>query len=232
MYSLLIAKIHKDADQFEPDIQRSCAFAQYGPNFVIKNTILMSMKLWIRIAIAALIVTGLFLIGYILSEGSDTPKQPMDIGIVMGTKVEADGKPSEKLLYRLDKSIELFQTGQVNELWMTGGKGISGLNEAVVMKSYLVDQGVPREAIKVDSLGISTFASARNLADQLPQEASVMIISHTSHLRRTKYAFENFGRKIDEVIGVSGGFGSLGSEAFGVLRECLALPYYWSRSYE
>lgn len=190
------------------------------------------MKLWIRIAIVALIVSGLVLIGYILSEGNDIPETPMDIAIVMGTKVEADGKPSEKLLYRLDKSIELFQTGQVNELWMTGGKGISGLNEAVVMKSYLVDQGVPGEAIKVDSLGISTFASARNLADQLPAQASVMIISHTSHLRRTKYAFEKFGREIDEVIGVSGGIGSLGSEAFGVLRECLALPYYWTRSYE
>lgn len=232
MNSLLIAKIHKDADQFEPDIQRSCAFAQYGPNFVIKNTIFISMKLWIRIAIAAAVVTGLFLIGYILSEGNELPKNPMDIGIVMGTKVEADGKPSEKLLYRLDKSIELFQTGQVNELWMTGGKGISGLNEAIVMKSYLMDQGVPGEAITVDSLGISTFASARNLADQLPKEASVMIISHTSHLRRTKYAFEKFGRKIDEVIGVSGGLSSLGSETFGVLRECLALPYYWTRSYE
>lgn len=190
------------------------------------------MKLWIRIAIAVLVVSGLFLIGYILSEGNDVPESPMDIGIVMGTKVEADGNPSEKLLLRLDKSIELFQTGQVQELWMTGGKGISGLNEAVVMKSYLMDQGVPDAAIQVDSLGISTFASARNLADQLPREASVMIISHTSHLRRTKYAFEQFGRKIDEVIGVSGGLGSVGSEAFGVLRECLALPYYWTRSYE
>lgn len=228
----MVAKIQKGGDHYEPDIQRSCAFAQYGPNFVIKNTIFTTMKLWIKIAVAAVVVSGLILIGYILSEGNDAPKEPMDIAIVMGTKVEADGKPSEKLLYRLDKSIELFQTGQVNELWMTGGKGVSGLNEAVVMKSYLVDQGVPGEAIKVDSLGISTFASARNLADQLPQEASVMIISHTSHLRRTKYAFEKFGRKIDEVIGVSGGFGSLGSEAFGVLRECLALPYYWSRSYE
>lgn len=190
------------------------------------------MKLWIRIALVVLVVIGLVLIGYILSEGSDTPERPMDIGIVMGTKVEADGKPSEKLLFRLDKSIELFQTGQVNRLWMTGGKGVSGLNEAVVMKSYLVEQGVPADAIAIDSLGISTFASARNLADQLPQEASVMIISHTSHLRRTKYAFEKFGRKIDEVIGVSGGLSSLGSEAFGVLRECLALPYYWTRSYE
>lgn len=190
------------------------------------------MKLWIRIIIFSLIGVGLLLVGYILSEGTDQPSQPVDLAVVMGTKVEADGNPSEKLQLRLDKATELFQTGQVDQLWMTGGRGISGLNEAVVMKDYLVGQGVPEEAVLVDSLGISTFASARNLSTMLPADKSLMLVSHTFHLRRTKYAFEQFDREVNEVVGVSGGLSDLGTELYGVLRECLALPYYWTREYE
>ncbi|MDP5168901.1 MAG: YdcF family protein [Bacteroidia bacterium] len=189
------------------------------------------MRTWIRIVLLALVGIVISLCVFILSVSSADPKNPVDIGIVMGTRVEADGKPSEKLALRLEKAYELFQSGQVSELWVTGGNGVSGHNEAGVMKEFLVAQGIPAEAIMTDSLGISTFASARNLSDALPPKATIAIISNTFHLRRTRFAFEQFGRKVDEVVGVSGGFSSIASETYGVLRECLALPYYWTREY-
>ena len=190
------------------------------------------MKRWILVVLFVALGAGVVLIATILSVGTNEPAEPLDIAVVMGTKVEADGNPSEKLMLRLDKATELFQTGQVSTLWMTGGKSTSGKNEAVVMKSYLMKQGVPAEAIRVDSLGISTFASARNLSGRFPANASVGIISHTVHLRRCRYAFEQFDQPIQEVIGVSGGMSMLGTELYGVLRECLALPFYWVRAYE
>ncbi len=190
------------------------------------------MKTWMKIGLAA--TAGIFLafIAYILSVGTSQPSEPLDVGIVMGARLEADGQPSEALYYRLDKAYELFQSGLVRELWMTGGRGASGDHEAVVMKRFLVSQGLPAEAIQVDTLGISTYASARNLSTKIPAEASLLLISHTFHLRRTQFAFKQFGRNINQMVGVSGEFTALGGEIYSVLRECLALPYYWIREYE
>ncbi len=190
----------------------------------------MKRIIWILPGLALVAMIGFIV--FILSFGQSELTQPVDVAVVMGTKVEADGQPSAKLRLRLDKAYELFQSGQVGKLWVTGGRGISGHQEATVMQAYLIGQGVPQEAIQIDSLGISTYASARNLADEIPADASIAIISHTSHLRRTKFAFEQFGKPITTTIGVSGGWKAFGSEAYGSIRECLALPYYWTRPYE
>jgi vancomycin permeability regulator SanA len=33
----------------------------------------------------------------------------VDVAVVLGNKVELNGEPSERLKYRLDKAIELYQ---------------------------------------------------------------------------------------------------------------------------
>ncbi|EKD9323393.1 YdcF family protein, partial [Vibrio vulnificus] len=89
-----------------------------------------------------------------------------EVGIVYGNKVELDGKPSLRLASRLDAGLNLYKNGQVKILFVSGGIGKEGFNEAEVMKQYLVNNGVPVTDIIIDSKGDNTHLTNRNLGER------------------------------------------------------------------
>ena len=118
-----------------------------------------------------------------------------DVALVLGSKVELDGKPSLRLKARLDKAAELFHAGNFPKIIVSGGVGKEGFDEAAVMHDYLTTHGVPPERIIVDSLGVTTFASAKNTV-QISQRMgfkSVLVVSQHFHIPRSRIALERSG---------------------------------------
>jgi vancomycin permeability regulator SanA len=118
-----------------------------------------------------------------------------DLGLVLGSKVELDGKPSLRLRARLDRTLELYRAGHFPDVIVSGGMGKEGFDEAKVMRDYLVSHGIPPEHIIVDSDGATTFASAQNTERIVSQRkaTSVLAISQYFHLPRTRLALHRCG---------------------------------------
>ncbi len=130
--------------------------------------------------------------------GTTDYRRPADAAIILGARVYASGQPSPLLRDRLRTGIELYRTGLVPRLVMSGGDGSDGFNEARVMAQVAEDAGVPASAILVDPAGNTTELTVRNalalLADAgVPLGGPVIVVSQAYHLPRVQLAFSDAG---------------------------------------
>ena len=154
-----------------------------------------------------------------------------DIALVLGNKVESDGTPSPRLRARLDKTLELYREGYFPMVIASGGLGKEGFDEAIVMKDYLVAHGIPQERVIVDSLGSTTFMSAKNTRDiaRKLKITRVLVISQYYHLPRARLALERFG--IPELYSAHARFFEA-RDVYSSVREFFGYLNYLFRSYD
>lgn len=128
-------------------------------------------------------------------DGLSERYQPADVAIVLGNQVNLDGTPSPRLKSRLDRTVRLYQQGQVKRILVTGGVGKEGFDEAAVMADFLQSQGIPTGAIIQDPKGNNTWASAINAKNLLtcPNGCRVIAVSQFFHLPRTRTALIKVG---------------------------------------
>lgn len=154
-------------------------------------------KFFKRLAIAAGIGTGLYLAGTLALVGDGVRDRPgkADVGLVLGSKVERDGTPSARLRARLDTAVECYRASRFPAVIVSGGFGKEGFDEALVMRDYLVAQGIPAECVIVDSEGTTTYASARTMR-RIARERkfkSICVVSQYFHIPRARLALHRFG---------------------------------------
>lgn len=103
--------------------------------------------------------------------------------MVFGAGVINNERPSEILKNRLDKAYELYQAQPNRLLIMSGDHREDNYNEVLVMKSYLVEKGIPSEQIYLDHAGYSTYDSLYRMKHvfELPQ---LIAITQGYHLPR------------------------------------------------
>jgi vancomycin permeability regulator SanA len=133
-------------------------------------------------------------LGVILAGLSDN-LHAADLAVVLGSKVNPDGRPSLMLQARLDQAIKLYREGCFKVVLVSGGRGREGYDEATVMGQYLESHGVPHDAILEDNDGATTWMTAKNTARIMVGHhlKSVLIISQYFHIARCRLAFEKFG---------------------------------------
>lgn len=147
-----------------------------------------------RLLIVAAASLGLWFIihtAFIVIDGVNDELKPVDVAVVLGNKVEVSGQPSERLKARLDKAVELYNKGYFTLIIVSGGIGKEGFDEAQVMKSYLIDNGIPEEKIIEDNNGYNSYMTAQNtskIMNELELD-SAMVITQYFHISRTKLAF-------------------------------------------
>lgn len=163
---------------------------------------------------------------HIVSFGTTDYRRHADVAIILGAKVYPDGTPSTSLEDRLMTGIELYQSGQVQYLLMTGGTGVEGCNEAMAMREFAEAAGVPTERILLDPDGNNTLASAQHCHAILAERAldSALLVSHYFHLARCKMLFTEQG--IQCVTVPAQMHQRLRCEPFFVARECVAYLTY------
>lgn len=137
----------------------------------------------------------------LLADGLTDERGASDVAVVLGNRVGPDGRPSPRLRARLDRAIELHRQGRVRAVIASGGTGREGYDEAVAMRNYLVQHGVPASAVIVDSAGVDTRATAVNAPAIMQSRGwrSATVVTQYFHVPRSKLALRQQG--VDEVRG-------------------------------
>jgi uncharacterized SAM-binding protein YcdF (DUF218 family) len=143
-----------------------------------------------------------FLLTYLTSlsiridrESHQDDARPADVILVMGA-AEYRGQPSPVLKRRLDHAVELYQKKLAPYIMTTGGPGGDpSFTEAGVGRSYLIDRGIPAEAIIVEEQGDSTAMSLSASAEILRRMAlrSCIVVSDGYHIFRVKRMLQQEG---------------------------------------
>lgn len=140
---------------------------------------------------------------FITIDGTTDGGHKADIAVILGNKVNEDGTLSERLEKRMECGLELYKSGRVKKIVVSGGFGKEGFYEGDKMKEFLINNKVPDSVIIVDNHGDNTLATVLNtlkLKDSL-QFKSLIVVSQYFHLSRTKMLFRKHG--FDKTDGVS-----------------------------
>ena len=141
----------------------------------------------------------------------------VDCAVILGAGVR-EGKPTPMLRDRLLVGIDLYKSGAVKKLIMSGDHGSTDYDEVNIMKSFAVDRGVPDEDIFMDHAGFSTYETIYR-AREIFEADNIIIVSQKYHLYRALYIAEKLGIKS---VGVSADLDTYRGQTKRDLREILA----------
>lgn len=183
----------------------------------VKNTLLYifgALVLWL--IIHTIIITA---------DGFNDELEVSDAAVVLGNKVELNGKPSKRLQGRLDKAAELYEKNYFEYIIVSGGTGKEGFDEAAVMKEYLIEKGIHDDRILLDSDGYNSYMTAKNTKAIMEDMGfdSVMIITQFYHISRTKLAFDKVG--ISNIYSAHAEYLDI-RDVYSVVREFFAYYKY------
>ena len=113
--------------------------------------------------------------------------EPADALIVLGAQVYEDGTPSPALKRRLNASLSLYREGYASAVITTGAQGRNEPTpEAFAMKRYLVEQGVPEEAVFCDPDSYNTIENITHAKAIMDENglSSAIVVTSDYHLWR------------------------------------------------
>ncbi|OLP16565.1 hypothetical protein BST81_20420 [Leptolyngbya sp. 'hensonii'] len=154
---------------------------------------------WIVLAIVATgIIFPLLMSAYVYLttrdrrylEARTVPSEP--VAIVFGAGVYTDGTPTAMLADRLQAAVQLYKSGRVQKLLMTGDNSTIYYNEVIVMQQYAIRLGVPAEDITLDYAGFSTYESCYRARRIFGVSQAVLVTQHF-HLARAIYTCDRLG---------------------------------------
>ena len=129
------------------------------------------------------------------STGRADDRDPVDAIVVMGA-AQFDGRPSPQLAARLDHVLELWPEGVAPLVVTTGGNQPGDrFTEAESSRNYLVERGVPDDAILLEDEGGSTYESLEGVAEILAAREldEVVIVTDPYHALRSRLIAESVG---------------------------------------
>jgi len=130
---------------------------------------------------------------------------PVDAVLVLGAGLRPDGTPSTYLRRRLDLAAELYAAGTAPLVILSGDAHLrrdgSIYDEPGSMRDWILDKGVPRDALILDRRGFDTTASCRRAREEYGM-ATAAVVTQDYHVRRALFSCERAG--VDAVgLGVS-----------------------------
>ena len=154
----------------------------------------------------------------LLSVEEATKIEDVDCIIVLGCQVKDDGSLSHMLRDRLVRALELYNAGAAPKLLMSGDHGQKDYNEVGAMKSYAIENGVPKENVFMDHAGFSTYETVQR-AKQVFEAKKVIIVTQEYHLYRALYIAKKLGV---DAYGVSCDLNNYAGQTARDIREVLA----------
>ena len=113
---------------------------------------------------------------------ADAPPAP--VAVVFGAGLRPDGEPSAWLAHRLDAAAELYHTGRVRALLVSGDNSREEYNEPAAMRRYLVaERGVPAGRVVADYAGFNTWNTCARAHDVFGVTRA-LLVTHEFHVRR------------------------------------------------
>jgi vancomycin permeability regulator SanA len=116
---------------------------------------------------------------------------------------------------RLDGAVWLFESGYSDRILVSGDHREDNYNEPRVMYRYLIDQGIPDEAIFMDHYGLDTYDTIYR-AQHVFQIKTAIIATQRFHLERALFIADKIGIK---AIGYATDPRIYASEVYMFVRE-------------
>jgi vancomycin permeability regulator SanA len=136
------------------------------------------------------------------------------VALVFGAGVRPDGRPTPMLADRVRLAAELYRTGRVGKLLMSGDNGRPDYDEVSAMLAYAVALGVPASDVVRDHAGFSTYESCYRARAIFGLERAILV-TQSYHLPRAVYTCRALGI---EAVGV-------GAPDWGVYQDSLLARY-------
>ncbi|WP_244203974.1 vancomycin high temperature exclusion protein [Streptomyces tricolor] len=111
---------------------------------------------------------------------ADVPRT--EVAVVFGAGLW-QGEPSPYLAHRLDAAAELYRTGRIEVVLVTGDNSREDYDEPDAMRAYLTKHGVPDARIVSDYAGFDTWDSCVRAKKIFGVDRAVLI-SQGFHIRR------------------------------------------------
>ncbi|MGN0635586.1 MAG: vancomycin high temperature exclusion protein [Acutalibacteraceae bacterium] len=159
------------------------------------------MKKWFRIAAGSVLLALVYAlaVNFIVIGGAKPYiADPADVGtgydciLVLGCQVNGE-TPSDMLRDRLDRAVALYKAGVSDTLLLSGDHlSREGYDEVTAMQKYVLGQGVPQEAIRLDLAGFSTYESMYRAGEVFGMRR-VLVVTQPYHLYRAVYVARRLG---------------------------------------
>lgn len=163
---------------------------------------IVRQRRWPRRLMVTAIVVVLSAVGYytvtlyqVHTTGQSDQTRNVDAIVVMGA-AQYDGRPSPLLAARLDHAVELWSQGVATLMVVTGGSQPGDrFTEAEASANYLIDRGVPAEAILQEGASHSTYASLEAVTSLLHNRGlfRVLLVTDPFHSLRTRLTAQELG---------------------------------------
>lgn len=131
---------------------------------------------------------------------------PRYTAIVLGCRVNGDD-PSLCLEERLATALDLYRSGKVQRLLLSGDHGTKDYDEVNAMRAWLMERGVPLAHIFLDHAGFDTYDTMMR-ARHVFQVEGAIVVSQAFHLPRAVYlaravGLDAFGVSADPPTGTA-----------------------------
>jgi SanA protein len=150
---------------------------------------------------------------------------PAGVALVFGAGLRADGLPTSVLHDRVATAAELYHTGKVKKLLMSGDNRYVNYNEPDAMRDLAISLGVPAEDVVPDYAGRRTYDSCYRAREIFGVEQAI-VVTQQFHLDRALYLCRSLGV---EAIGVAADRRAYRAavQRWWRLRETAALVNAW-----
>lgn len=179
---------------------------------MLKNKMIISI-LGLFITLALLIVWANWQVShfaepYLSNDANRLPESK--VALLLGTVPKlANGQPNLYFQFRIQAAADLYQSGRIRHIIVSGDNSRRDYNEPDAMKEALIAHGIPANAITADYAGLRTLDSIVRTRDIFGQQ-SYIIVSQQFHNERAiylarKHGINAFGYNAHDVT-VSSGF--------------------------
>jgi SanA protein len=119
--------------------------------------------------------------------------KPNNVGLLLGTSRNLkNGAKNDFFFNRIDATVELFKSGKIKNIIISGDNSKTDYNEPTDMKAELVKNGIPDSLIYLDYAGFRTLDAVVRARDIFGQN-SFIVISQKFHNERAVYLAREFG---------------------------------------
>jgi SanA protein len=197
---------------------------------ILRKVFHFALNLSLLGVIGGFFVTGLLRSAILIQSRSktylpaDVPEAP--VALVLGAGLNRDGSPGVVLRDRVSTAVDLYFTGKVEKLLMSGDNTSAFYNEPGAMQEYALSLGVPQDDIVLDYAGRRTYDSCYR-AKAIFGVEELIVVTQSFHLPRALFLCNAFEIDASGVAADDANYNRR-SYTFWWVREILASGVaYW-----
>lgn len=155
----------------------------------IRRNVLRLGAMALLVALLPRLITGIYATNHIYKE-SESPKER--VAIIFGAGLRRDGTPTAMLRDRVLTGADLYFSGKVEKLLMSGDNRFENYNEPESMRQFALLAGVPDKAIVLDYAGRRTYDTCYR-AKVIFGVKNALLITQKFHLPRALFLCNTLG---------------------------------------